>query len=191
MEKIIRKIIRNREGREVTHEFTTYDFIFNPVKDPMLEKIRAFLLNGFQNGLPTLSISPSQMPELILDVRKAPSDCDLYMEMAKKADYHERWFAQHRAVQEYLLRYHPHCVATEVPVFNLKDDRAGLMDFLIYIPELQEVHIPDFKPKAANEKKAATQLYWYKNDFCGQTQISRDRVRIMYFDDKNCYEVKC
>lgn len=177
----------------MVHGFTTYDFIFQyNFTDGTLLSIAKHLRQAFEEGLPVYEASPSQMPKLMIEAVSAPAEfAEKFTSLAEKAQYHGMRQGQHRAVQECFLKYDPMCVAVEFPVHDHEEKRAGLGDLLLYNSELGHVYILDFKPDAHSDPQAATQLYYYKKDFCKCTGIPPKKVRCFFFDDRNCYEVKC
>ena len=51
-----------------------------------------------------------------------------------------------------------------------------------------KIYILDYKPNAAKEKEAPSQLYLYALGLSFRTGISMDRIRCAWFDETKYYE---
>jgi len=189
MDKITRYLTKQREsGFAQTFAFTTYDVIFDEAKWPDNDKAKAvlkYLQRRFLGGFKGALFSPSQMPELILDVRKVYKSplCD----MAHKSGARGSGKNQHATVQRYLLEKHADCIAVESPVSDGKAE--GCIDVLLMqVSPVFKLTIADYKPDAAKEKKAATQLFYYLKGMIAETGLDAKDIDLVYFDEQNCFE---
>jgi hypothetical protein len=190
MEKITRHLTRKRDNGFIqTFPFTTYDIIFDSKKWPEDEKAQSlmrYLQTAFLAGFKGCSKSPSGMPELVgLKTRKVVDS--EFVTMARKANYRGAGLRQHERVEQYFLRNHPDCIAIEAPTND--GDVEGCIDILLMQSDPFKISILDFKPFAAKEKKAPTQLYYYLKALSIQTQIHTNYFDLFYFDDQDCFKV--
>jgi hypothetical protein len=192
MKKIRKNIVRERTWKgkvtKITHEFSTWDCIYDVGNvPPNLAKCFTFLRKAMKEDFIERENSPSGMPTLHLEIKKYDTP-GLEVQLAKEAEYHGKNRHQHLTVQNYFMAKHPDCLAVEAPVDNGLN-RSGLMDFLFYIPKEDGFFIWDFKPNAARERKAATQIYYYREDFAKITGIPINKIRAGWFDDSHQFEI--
>jgi hypothetical protein len=136
-------------------------------------------------GLKGAPFSPSQMPELMLGVRKVYKSplCD----HAHRSGARGLGKNQHATIQRHLLEKHADCIAVECPVSDGKSE--GCVDVLLMrtTPDFK-LTIADYKPDAAKETKAATQLFHYLKGMIAETGLDAKDIDLVYFDEQNCFE---
>lgn len=189
METITREIIRNHDGHEAVYIYTTYDVVLDIAGKRLTEiarKLFNYLADCLTCEIPERLLSPSGMPTLLLQTELIAQD--VYVQMAKAAEYRGLRAGQHAKIQGHFLANNPATFATELPVFDEK--MTGCIDVLNYDVVSDSIQILDFKPNAHKEKHAATQLYWYRELLSKQTEIPKSKIECFYFDDMNCYKVK-
>jgi len=111
---------------------------------------------------------------------------------------HERYLTSHSKVQVFMLENDDKTIAVEVPLwlepnelnefkgmFNSVEPLTGHIDVLRI--EDGNVWVWDYKPNAAKEKYAATQVYFYTLMLSKRTGIPLDNFRGGYFDDKDVF----
>lgn len=104
----------------------------------------------------------------------------------------------HTNVEIGLLQADPKTISVEVPlwldchelaqyetIFESTDSLSGHIDVLRV--ENGKVWIWDYKPAAAKEKWAATQLNTYATMLSARTGVALDDIRCGYFDDKTSF----
>ena len=189
MDKITRQLTRERDGGyKQVFPFTTYSMIFDQTKWPQDENAQAFIRHlqaSFLTGMKGLEKSPSSMPELLLETRKVYQSefCD-YVKLSGATGKGKR---QHEIVENYFMDNHPDCIAIEAPVNDMEVE--GCIDILLMQAEPFKIIILDYKPNAAKEKKAATQLFYYLKSLIVQTNIDSQYFDLYYFDEKDCFQV--
>ena len=110
-----------------------------------------------------------------------------------------RYNTAHSRVQVFMLENDKATIATEVPIWLtgneldanvLKIDQplTGHIDILRL--EDGNLWIWDYKPDAADEKYAATQVYFYALMLSKRTGINLDKFRCGYFDEDIAYMFK-
>lgn len=97
--------------------------------------------------------------------------------------------SQHQIVQDWLLRYDPFTIATEVYVED--EDGNGLIDVLRLIPreERLTLQVVDYKPNAHRETKAGSQVFRYMKMVHSCTGIPFRDMEGVYFDNKTAYQI--
>lgn len=105
-------------------------------------------------------------------------------------NYKDRYKTNHSKVQVFMLENDDKTIAVEVPVWLNKDELngetiTGHIDVLRI--ENDKVWIWDYKPKAIEEKYAATQVYFYSLMLSKRTGINLDNFRCGYFDDRHVF----
>lgn len=104
----------------------------------------------------------------------------------------------HSKVQCYMLEKDNKTIAVEVPIwlepdeiecyeelFQTKEQLTGHIDLLRI--EDGKIWVWDYKPNAAREKFASTQVYFYALMLSKRTGISLDKFRCGYFDSNYTY----
>lgn len=190
MDLITRRLVKERDsGFKQYFDFTTYAIVFDNANWPKCPKAQAvfrMLQTQFLAGFKGLPKSPSKMPELMVDVEEIDNGLCRH---AKASNYHGAGNRQHSIVQNWFLDNHVDCIATEVPLWY--GDVEGCADFLLMQTDPFKLIIPDFKPDARKEKRAATQLIHYAKGLLNLTGgiIQADDIDLVYFDDKHCFKV--
>ncbi len=180
MERITRKIIRNRNGVDIVYPMSTWDIIFQEnVGKPNFQKLCRHLRECFKNGMIEREKSASTAPALMLTAVRTDEDM-LVCEHAKLADYVGKRNQQHNTVENYFMDWHPLCFGVEIPVWN--DEMCTCIDIVFYIPESDSFFLWDFKPNAKKEKKASTQVYWTKQLLNACAEIPLENISVGYFD---------
>lgn len=113
----------------------------------------------------------------------------------------ERYQTNHSRVQVFMLEHDKASIASEVPIWlnplelgsyaeilNSQEPLTGHIDLL----RIQDnnIWILDYKPNAAREKYAATQIFFYALMLSKRTNIPLENFRCGYFDSLNCYLFK-
>ena len=85
--------------------------------------------------------------------------------------------------------FDPFTIACEVPVND--DERCGQIDLIRIIGNHTDpiIQVCDFKPLAHKEKKACSQLHYYKQMLQHCTGISSDKIELVYFDSTHAFRV--
>lgn len=113
----------------------------------------------------------------------------------------ERFKEAHPKVQVFMLENDDKTIAMEIPIWihpqelnnftnslKSKTPLTGHIDILRI--EDGKIWIWDYKPKAIEEKYAATQIYFYALMLSTRTNIDLDNFRCGYFDNKYAYVFK-
>lgn len=174
--------------------YTTYSRLFDIYKkylsDPKCVRtnygrLAVYLAKVFLEGFPDYkekkSISGGNL--LQLTTRKTKSDL---ITMASEANYEHQEQFQHRIVQRHLMKNDKSTIATEVPVWD--ESYHGHID-IIRLKDENYIEVADFKPKAKDEKKAASQVYRYCHILSLRTGIPLEFISGIYFDNKDAYSV--
>lgn len=176
-----------RGDRTIAYTFKTYDTIFSDTGEmkPNLQKLIKYLRWAFENDLPERESTVSAAPQLMVEVQHARND--RLNRLAELSGYRGAGNKQHDILQDLFLQKSPYCIAIEVPVYD--DEFSGRIDLLEYYPENDMVEVLDFKPKAAAERKAASQVYRYIFMLADLTGIPFKNIKGAYFDEKNTYNL--
>ena len=108
-------------------------------------------------------------------------------------NYKDRYKTNHSKVQVFMLENDDKTIAVEVPVWIYGKELNGINSETItgHIDVLRiendKVWIWDYKPKAIEEKYAATQTYFYSLMLSKRTGIDLDNFRCGYFDDRHAF----
>ncbi|MEK6835329.1 MAG: PD-(D/E)XK nuclease family protein [Nanoarchaeota archaeon] len=112
----------------------------------------------------------------------------------------DRFKEAHPKVQVFLLENDDKTIAMEIPIWVNPDELNNLTSFKTKSPltghidilriEDGKIWIWDYKPRAFEEKYAATQIYFYALMLSKRTNISLDNFRCGYFDEKYSYIFK-
>lgn len=184
-DKVVRYYSKTRDSGFVTvHDFTLYSSVFDRgVRHDSfdLHKLHIFLADVFMEDMPERDKSSSSAA--VLDVDWKEHETDL-IEHADKSNYRGWGRNQHPIVQRYLHENDAFTIASEVPLWD--EEKTGFIDVL-RVHKDGRIEIADFKPKAAKEKKAASQIKHYKDMLCNMAHISPDKVFCTYFDDEDAY----
>jgi len=192
-EIIIRKFTKERKQANgnifiQTFAFKTYSFIWGLPKDnETLSKLFTYFQQLFIDGIVRDEKdrkSPSSMRQIFQEVSKIDSDL---IKFAQDSDFERSEGYQHQIVGNYLLYNDPKTIACEIPVWD--DEMSGYIDHIRYYKDLDMLDVIDFKPNAAQNKKAATQLKYYRQLLHERTGIPLDKIMGTYFDDKNAYSL--
>ncbi len=111
---------------------------------------------------------------------------------------HERFHANHPRVQMYLLENDSKTLAMEVPLWIQNHEIEHYVETFRTIAPLTghidllriddgKIWIWDYKPNAAREKYAATQVYFYALMLSKRTGIKLEHFRCGYFDSHYTY----
>lgn len=193
MEIITKEIVRVREDREMVYKFMTYDFIFETLPDgshlDAFAKIRRHLFNCFTKPIPRSPKSPSDSNGLLVKIAPYDNEEDaaLLLRLAGESFYHGAKQDQHYVLERYFIENDPYTLAVEVPVFD--EEWLGSIDIIRYFPETGVIQILDFKPNAKAEKNVSGQLYRYAKLLAKHLGISVCAIQLIYFDDKDVFEV--
>lgn len=189
MEKITRFIQRERRGDFTqTFQFTTYDIIFDKEfrkRHPEAAGLMAYLEDRFIHGLPERALSPSKMPELIIETKQVLDHP--YSRLAHESQYYGSGNRQHLIVQNYFLKNLAECLAFEVPVYD--DEASGCIDLVTLSLKPFMVGVWDVKPDAIKEKKAASQNFRYAKMLMEKAGIPKENISVGYFDGVHFFEV--
>lgn len=201
MQRIEKIITRERTHggvtRKVVHRFNTWDVVLQPTEGlpENLGKCFEYLKKVFEEDFVERESSPSQMPLLDVKFKKVfeIGKCDAkeyessVCRFAEEANYKGMKNYQHWTVQDYTMQNHPDCLAVEVPVDN--GELSGLMDFLFYIPADDSFFVWDFKPKAARDRTAPTQVHYYRKLFSFASGIPVEKIQAGWFDEKHAFQL--
>lgn len=149
-----------RGERMVEYPYTTYSTIFSPGEpedSPLHYALFMFLSEMFIKGVPQGEFSSVSQGDIIPTNLERKED-DMIVKYCQKAKYHGHGKEQHTIVQEYFLENDPYTIAIEVPVYG--DGLLGHIDILRILDN--RIQVLDFKPKAGQEKKAASQVFRYR-----------------------------
>ena len=148
-------------------------------------RLALYLERVFYAGFPPYQGKKSVSQGALLQCQSLPLKSDLTT-LAKNANYDDQGKFQHRIVQRYMMEHDPKSYASEVPVWD--EEFHGHIDLIrVHGPDLIEV--ADFKPKAKNEKKAATQVIRYAHLLSKRTGIPLNNMIATYFDKDHAYSV--
>lgn len=180
------------DGFVQVYPFTTYSVIFDPhASDPIIDMLFTYFEQVFIEGVPEGNEKKSVSGARLLMVDSVRSTHEI-VQMAYDADYINRESYQHEHMERHLLRNDPFTVAVEIPVWD--DEYRGHIDILrlCFDAQISEhyVELWDFKPNAAQEKKAASQVARYRQLLSVRTGIPLRKIRAGYFDNKNAYFLK-
>ncbi|MAG53010.1 MAG: hypothetical protein CMH62_03550 [Nanoarchaeota archaeon] len=133
-----------------------------------------------------------------LDLKNAPNHelCILTHHGLEKNN--DRYSTNHSKVQVFMLESDNSTIACETPIwllpeelelyqeiFNSSEPLTGHIDLLRIQDD--KIWILDYKPNAAKEQFAATQVYFYALMLSKRTNIPLESFRCGYFDGLNCY----
>lgn len=191
IEWVSRVCFRERSSTYIArHEYTVHPKVFDGKSYPELpkyvEQLFRHLVRMVGTPLPERdSSASSSMPIFTVPV-SVHSDL---IEMADKSNYHGKGKEQHKTVQDYLRAYDPTIIAIEAPVFD--DKINGFCDGIRLLGEGEEtiIQIIDFKPQAAKEKRAGSQLQYYKNMLMHCAGINGSKIETIYFDDTHAFKL--
>jgi hypothetical protein len=120
------------------------------------------------------------------------------IEFVKQSKTFTRFKSGHENVANYLLDNDPKSIACEIPVwvecvefsdycevFHTTEPLTGHIDLVRY--EDQKIGVWDYKPKAAKEVTATTQVFLYAFMLSVRTGISLTDFICGYFDEKDLY----
>ena len=97
---------------------------------------------------------------------------------------------RHDAVEEFMLVNDTCTIALEVPIWfwekTLDKGITGHIDILQV--RYGKIYVLDYKPEAAKEKDAPSQLYLYALGVSFRAGIPMEKIRCAWFDDKAYYE---
>jgi len=128
--------------------------------------------------------SVSSGPKLAVPVIEEKHElCDFAM----VSEYQGKGVDQHLTLQRWLLDNDPLTLAIEVPVWD--DEWLGHIDILRYDDETGKISIYDFKPNAAAERNAASQLFRYRELLAAHLGIPAVEIEAAYFDENNFYKI--
>lgn len=186
---ITRQIVIPRGEREMVYEFTTFTSVFGDHDDTPAGKLLSYLAMAFTAELPDFSkaASISQMGEMFLPNLVHASGTDLN-DLAMAANFIGKGRQQHPIVQDHFLRHDPHTVAYEVPVWTDDGMMRGSID-LLRILSPDRIQLPDFKPNARRERKAASQVFRYRDMLARRAHIPASAIEMCYFDERDTYFV--
>lgn len=181
------------------HENLDYEYRVHRYKlETMLKPLSMGLyqyLRRFENGCPKEFFEVGKrcsQPVFAIPVgstfkRSRNLACDLarFSVQAVKTN-HQR----HDAVEEFMLTCDLATIACEVPVWywekSVDDGVTGHIDILQVRNDL--VYILDYKPGAARDKKAPSQLYHYAIALSFRSGVALERIRCGWFDEKDYFE---
>lgn len=114
---------------------------------------------------------------------------------------HDRLKGGHLKVQAFMIENDSSTIAMEVPLwmqhhelenftelFRTIEPLTGHIDILRI--EHDKLWVWDYKPKAAKEKYASTQVYFYALMLSKRTGIPLEKIRCGWFDDKDAFLFK-
>lgn len=120
------------------------------------------------------------------------------IELTKHSKDFTKFKGRHENVEKYFLLNDPKSIACEIPVwiepaelrdyhdvFHTEEPLTGHIDLVRY--EDQKIAVWDYKPKAAKEVTAMTQVFLYSLMLSVRTGISLNRFICGYFDEKDIY----
>jgi len=176
-----------RGQRTIAYPFKTYDTIFGDTTDvpPNLRLLMSYLRWAFVNEIPERAATVTSAPQLVVDTQHARND--RLNRLAELSGYQGQGNKQHDVLQALFLKESQYCIATELPVYD--DEYTGRIDILEYFPEDDTIGLWDFKPNAAAERKAASQLLRYVTMLSALTKINHRDIKAGYFDEKNTYNL--
>ncbi len=133
--------------------------------------------------------------DISADLLKVEHEVAFLARMGLESDYYDN---AHMNVQMFMLSYDQKTFAIEVPLWLTHDELECFEDLFesklslsghidIVRIENGKIWIWDFKPRAAKEKHASTQVFFYALMLCKRTGVSMDNFMCGYFDDKDVY----
>jgi hypothetical protein len=159
----------------------------NYLKGVMVECPNEYFLEGPR--------SSAMRHEIGADLKKIEHEVAFLARMGLESDYYNN---AHLNVQMFMLSYDQKTIAIEVPLWMTKSEHdnyeelfhtelalSGHID-LVRIED-SKIWIWDFKPKAAKEKHASTQVFFYALMLSKRTNLSMKNFMCGYFDDKDVY----
>lgn len=179
-EKLIRFCQRKRgENYVATHEYTIPSSILKGDIDcaKHVQNLFNHMRHAFVLGVPEREKSSSTLG-VTEGLEFEPHESEI-IELCAAAQWAGKGKEQHPIVQNYFWYNDALTIGLEVPVWN--DEVNGFIDILRVHPD-GRIEIADFKPKAAKEKKAASQVARYKEMLCKNADISPEKVFCTWFD---------
>ena len=152
---------------------------------PNMIKLVQHLRRGFYFGLPQRPMSASKAKRLVTKCERLKDH--EFSTMALAADAYDKRYKRHKVLQDYFMANQRYTIAMEAPVWD--DEMCTLLDLLLIDPKTGIVDLLDYKPDAAKEKKAGTQIYHGKRLLCNNTGIKPEFIRAFYFDEHNTYQL--
>lgn len=201
----IRSTISKKYGKNILvsktfrHNDLAYNFKYHKPKLEMLCK-NSFpslttYIKKFEQGCPAFfddiknRCSQIKIEVSIKKESKYNNACRLASFVLKSCDINSQ---KHSTVENFMLINDSSTVACEVPVWfwekNLNMSINGHIDILQI--RSNKIYILDFKPNASreNEKKVASQLFWYATGMAFRTGVPLKNFVCAWFDDRNYYE---
>lgn len=150
--------------------------------NPVFDFLKSLILEGRPDIGERKSVSSG--PKLAVPVKQGKH---ALLEHAGLAEWQGCGPDQHLVLQRYLLAQDPLTLAVEVPVWD--DEWLGHIDILQWNEETKKLSLFDFKPKAAAETKAASQVFRYRELLSRHVGIPALEIGAGYFDEFNFYYI--
>jgi transposase-like protein len=182
------------------HNDLAYNFRYHKPKLEMLCNERGFspligYLKRFEKGCPSFfddienRCSQTELAVRIEKETRYNNACRMADIALKSCNINSQ---RHSAVENFMLINDSSTIACEVPVWlwekNLDMGVAGHIDALQI--RQGKVFILDFKPEAVreNERKVASQLFWYASGLSFRTSIPLEKFMCAWFDEETYHE---
>ena len=185
---IMRRFTILRDGRPMDYDFLCKSSVFEFTEERTVNEMKTlqYLQNVLMFGFPSREGKISVSSMSVLQVPKEKNTTLMHIcDISKKAlgDHvygnHAHGQVQHALMKESFM------LGCEVPVWN--DEQHGFIDCVALIDG--RIWILDFKPHAAKEKKASSQLVRYRSLFSLRTGIPQLEISLGYFDHILFYQV--
>lgn len=148
--------------------------------NPVFDFLKSLILEGRPDIGERKSVSSG--PKLAVPVKQGKHQITEY---AGLAAYQGHGPDQHLVLQRYLLDNDPLTIAVEVPVWD--NEWLGHIDILRWDEGNKKLSLFDFKPKAAAETKAASQVFRYRELLANHLSMPSLEIEAGYFDELNIY----
>ncbi len=200
----IRPIILKKYGKNILfsktfkHNDLAYNFKYHKPKLKML-------CRNFPSLITYIEKFEKGCPEFFSDIKNRCSQIKIEVNIKKESKYNNACrlsnfslkscnanSQRHSVIENFMLINDSSTIACEVPVWlwekNLNMSISGHIDMLQI--RSNKICILDFKPNASreNEKKVASQLFWYATGLAFRTGIPLNNFVCAWFDDHNYYE---
>jgi len=184
-----RDYIKERNGYMIKYPFRARAKIFEKQENETVSKLFSHLSTCLIKGRQDLELGCSKC-DIIKGLEYEETSSSV-MNICRVAGFLGKKRMMHPIVQNHFMHNDPYTIAVEIPVWNYKENRSGLIDLIRYNPKEDIVWILDFKPYAnqENPEQVLSQLYWYKNMLHTNTGISLNKIECAYFNHLNFYQL--
>ena len=168
-----------------------------------LSSLKSYLETTFDNCPSDVFEKGPSGSKLRMDLGIKPVEIKQHeiCQLAKQGLDTDHYKTAHSKVEVHLLQYDTKTIGVEIPIwlhanewepfqkhFESTDPLSGHIDVLRV--DDGKVWVWDYKPNAEKEKFATTQTYFYALMLSKRTNISLEKFRCGYFDDKTSFVFK-